>query len=57
MIKVKEMKKLIERVEEFPEYEILFDRYVYNSAAISREQELELKLDHQGNNIIVSIKE
>jgi hypothetical protein len=56
MIKVKEMKKLIERVEEFLEYEILFDESVCTSSINNNPDELDLKLDHKGNNILVFVK-
>lgn len=60
MIKVKEMKKLIERVEEFPEYSIVFKTYDFidmDDIINSREEaRLELQLDHKNHKLEIWAK-
>lgn len=56
MIKVKEMKKLMERVEEFGEYELLIEDSVMHTQLTPKERELDLKLDHKENVVIVGLK-
>lgn len=56
MIKVKEMKKLMERVEEFGEYELLIEDSVMYTQLTPKERELDLKLDHKENVVIVGLK-